>query len=209
MEEEIKKAVNEVKNTKRNFTQSVELTINLKDLDFKQPEGRVRGEVVLPKGRGKPTHIGVFAEGDMAQRAKKQKLDVYNKENIEEMGKDRKKAKEIAENHEFFVAQADLMPLIGRTLGPVLGRRNKMPRPVPPVASLEPVVEKLENTVAIDSKNNPAFHCFIGTEKMSETDLAENAMAVISTVERLLPKGDNNIASIYMKTTMGKPVKVM
>lgn len=209
MEEEIKKAAEEVKNTKRNFMQSVDLSINLKDLDFKQPESRVRSEVVLPKGRGKPIRIGVFAEGDMAQRAKKLGLDVYTKEDIEELGKDKKKAKAVADSHEFFIAQADLMPLIGRLLGPVLGRRNKMPKPVPPVAPLEPIAEKLKNTVAIDSKNHPVFHCSIGTEQMSEADLTENALAVITTVERILPKGESNIASVYVKTTMGKPVRVI
>ncbi len=209
MEEPIKKAVQEIKNTKKKFTQTVEVSIHLKDLDFKQPEGRIRSEVVLPKGRGKPVHIGVFAEGDMAQRAKKLKLDVYTKEDIEALGADKKKAKEMAESHEFFIAQADLMPLIGRMLGPVLGRRNKMPRPVPPMAPLDPLVQKLENTVAIDSKNNPVVHFIIGTEKMSDDDLAENAATAISTVERLLPRGEANISSVFMKTSMGKPVQVI
>jgi large subunit ribosomal protein L1 len=209
MEDNVKRAVKELKNTKRNFVQSVEVSITLRDLDFKQPESRIRAEVALPKGRGKPTQIGVFAEGDMAQQAKKQKLDVYSKDDIEELGKNRKKAKQIAETHEFFVAQADLMPLIGRMLGPVLGRRNKMPKPIPPVAPLEPLVTKLRDTVAVDSKNNPVVHCYVGTEKMSEDDLAENALAVINTVERMLPRGEGNISSIHMKTSMGKPVKVV
>ena len=209
MEDDIEKAVKEVKNTKRNFTQSVEIAINLKDLDFKKPESRVRGEVVLPNGRGKPSRIGVFAEGDMAQQAKKQNLDVYSKEDIGDMGKDKKKAKQVAESHEFFVAQADLMPMIGRTLGPVLGRRNKMPKPIPPVAPLEPMVEKLVNTVAIDSKNNPVIHCYVGTEIMADDALAENAATVIHAVERLLPRGEGNISSVFLKTTMGKPIKVI
>lgn len=209
MEDDVKRAVKELKNTKRNFVQSVDVSITLRDLDFKQPESRIRTEVALPKGRGKPTQIGVFAEGDMAQQAKKQKLDVYSKDDIEELGKNRKKAKQIAETHEFFVAQADLMPLIGRMLGPVLGRRNKMPKPIPPVAPLEPLVTKLRDTVAMDSKNNPVVHCYVGTEKMSEDDLAENALAVINAVERMLPRGEGNISSIYMKTSMGKPVRVV
>lgn len=209
MEDNIKMAVKEVKNTKRGFTQSVEVSITLKDLDLKQPESRIRSEVVLPKGRGKPVRIAVFAEGDMAQRAKKQKVDVYSKEDIEDMGKNRKKAKKIAETHEFFIAQADFMPLIGRTLGPVLGRRNKMPKPLPPMAPLEPLIEKFKKTVAIDSKNQPVVHSLIGTEDMSDTDLAENALAVINTVERELPRGEGNIAAVYMKTTMGKPIKVI
>jgi large subunit ribosomal protein L1 len=178
-------------------------------LDFKLPESRIRSEVVLPTGKGKSVHIGVFAEGDMAQRARKLKLDVYSKEEIEELGKDKKRAKNVADTHDFFIAQANLMPSIGRSLGPVLGRRNKMPKPVPPVAPLEPLVETLKKTVAIDSKNQRVVHCMIGIEDMSEADLTENAMAVITAVERQLPRGEGNISAIYMKTTMGKPVRVI
>jgi large subunit ribosomal protein L1 len=209
MEDDVKKAVKEVKNTKKNFTQSVEISLNLKELDFKLPESRIRSEVVLPTGKGKSVHIGVFAEGDMAQRARKLKLDVYSKEEIEELGKDKKRAKNVADTHDFFIAQANLMPSIGRSLGPVLGRRNKMPKPVPPVAPLEPLVETLKKTVAIDSKNQRVVHCMIGIEDMSEADLTENAMAVITAVERQLPRGEGNISAIYMKTTMGKPVRVI
>jgi large subunit ribosomal protein L1 len=206
---DMKKAIEKAKNTKRNFTQSVDLSITLKDLDFKQPESRVRSEVALPHGRGKPVRIGVFAEGDMAQRAKKMGLDVYSQEDIGKLGENKKKAKKIAEEHEFFFAQADLMPTIGRMLGPVLGRRNKMPTPVAPMAPLEPLVEKFTKTVAIDSKNRPVIHCSIGTEKMSNEELVENAMAVINTVERQLPRRGNNIDTVYLKTTMGNPVKVV
>lgn len=209
MEDRVKEAIKNVKNAQCNFVQSVELTINLKDLDFKQPESRVRGEISLPKGKGKPTRIGVFAEGDMAQQGKKQGLDVYSKEDINELGENKKQAKLVAESHDFFIAQADLMPTIGRTLGPVLGRRNKMPKPIPPVAPLEPLVEKMQQTISIDSKNKPVFHCVIGTEEMPDDDLAENAITVINAIERMLPGGENNISSIYLKTTMGKPIKVM
>ena len=209
MESTVKEAIKNLKNTKRNFVQSIELAINLKDLDLKQPESRVRVEVSLPKGKGKPTRVGVFAEGDMAQQGKKQGLDVFSKEEIDELGQDKRKAKLIAESHEFFIAQADLMPAIGRSLGPVLGRRNKMPKPVPPVAPLEPLLKKMQQSINIDSKNKPVIHCIIGTEEMSDDDLVENALAVITAVERLLPGGENNISSIYMKTTMGKPIKVM
>ncbi|MBU7044023.1 MAG: 50S ribosomal protein L1 [Theionarchaea archaeon] len=209
MEDRVKEAIKNVKNAQRNFVQSVELTINLKDLDLKQPESRVRGEISLPNGKGKPTRIGVFAEGDMAQQGKKQGLDVYSKEDIDELGENKKQAKLVAESHDFFIAQADLMPTIGRTLGPVLGRRNKMPKPVPPVAPLEPLVEKMQQTINIDSKNKPVVHCVIGTEEMPDDDLAENAITVINAIERMLPGGENNISSIYLKTTMGKSIKVM
>jgi len=48
----------------------------------------------------------------------------------------------------------------------------------------------------------------IGRKNMDAKDIAENAAAVIKSVESRLERGWQNIASIYMKTTMGHSVKV-
>jgi large subunit ribosomal protein L1 len=42
---------------------------------------------------------------------------------------------------------------------------------------------------------------------MYDSDLAINAFAVISAIEKKLPNGEKNIKKILIKTTMGKPVK--
>ena len=55
----------------RNFTQSMEMGINLQGLDMKKTQNRIKEDFVLPNGRGKDVKIGVFASGDMALRAKR------------------------------------------------------------------------------------------------------------------------------------------
>ena len=42
---------------------------------------------------------------------------------------------------------------------------------------------------------------------MEDADLAANAHAVISAVEKKLPNGDKNFKRILVKTTMGKIIK--
>ena len=49
--------------------------------------------------------------------------------------------------------------------------------------------------------------CKIGDETMEDADLAANAHAVISAVEKKLPNGDKNFKRILVKTTMGKIIK--
>ncbi|MFQ5891478.1 MAG: 50S ribosomal protein L1, partial [Candidatus Methanofastidiosia archaeon] len=116
MKKEIAKALKEARKGKpRNFTQSVELAITLQNLDFKKPDSRVKGDVVLPHGRGKSLKIGAFAEGDMGVRARKAGLKVFSKKDIQSLSEDKKKAKKIVSEHEFFIAQTDLMPLVGKT----------------------------------------------------------------------------------------------
>lgn len=212
MTQEILEAVKEAKEQSkpRNFTQSIDIVMNIKDLDVKKPENRFDEEVTLPNGRGKDVKISFIADGELAVQAKNAGIDlVVTKEELEELGKDRKKAKKVANSIDFFVAQADMMPLVGRFLGPVLGPRKKMPKPVPASAKAEPIIERLQNTVKIGIKDQATIQTLVGTQEMSDEQIAENIEAVLAILDRNLEKGRNQIKSMFIKTTMGSVVRVI
>jgi len=206
----LKKAVKEAKEKgkPRNFTQSIDIVINLKDVSFKDPKNKMKQELVLPHGKGREVKIGVFAEGDMAIRGKKLGLQIFSKKEMGSISKDKRKARKMANTYDFFIAQADMMPLIGKALGPVLGRRNKMPVIVPPTAPLEPIVEKLKNSIRINTGDTPIVQAIIGNEKMDNDKIVENGMAVLNAVKRKY-EGMNVLKSVYVKTTMGPTIKVI
>ena len=194
----------------RNFTQSIDVIINLKDIDVRRPENRFNEELALPNGRGKPIKIGVIADGELAVSAKNAGIDlVISKDDLQEFGKDRKAAKKVANSVDSFIAQADMMPLVGRFLGPVLGPRNKMPKPVPASAKIEPLLERVGSTIKVGIKNQPSIQILVGTQDMSDEDLAENIEAVLAILEKKKKKGRNQIKSMYIKTTMGSVVRVI
>ena len=206
--EAVKKAKDESK--PRNFTQSIDVVITIKDLDVKKPENRIDEEVLLPNGRGKDVKIAFIADGELALQAKNAGADmVINKGELEEMGKDRKEAKKIANRHDFFVAQADMMPLVGRFLGPVLGPRKKMPKPVPATIKPEPIMERLKSTVKVRIKDQPVIQALVGTQDMEDELIAANIDAVLAVLDQKLEKGRNQIKSMYVKTTMGPVVRVI
>jgi len=206
--EAVKKAKEESK--PRNFTQSVDVVITIKDLDVKKPENRIDEEVLLPNGRGKDVKIAFIADGELALLAKNAGADmVINKGELEEMGKDRKEAKKIANRHDFFVAQADMMPLVGRFLGPVLGPRKKMPKPVPATIKPEPIMERLKSTVKVRIKDQPVIQALVGTQDMDDELIAANIEAVLGVLDQKLEKGRNQIKSMYVKTTMGPVTRVI
>ncbi|KYH39042.1 MAG: 50S ribosomal protein L1 [Candidatus Hecatellales archaeon B24] len=208
--ERLKKALEEAAGkAKRNFTQSMELIVKIKDVDLKRPENRFNELVELPNPHGKNVKICVIASGQMAVEAKKVGADaVLQKDDLERLAGDRKAARELAKDYDFFAAEAPLMPLVGRILGPLLGPRGKMPTPIPPNSPLSPVVERFRRTIRIRLKDQPTIQCRIGNEKMEASKLAENALAVIRRLEEKLEKGARNIDKVYVKTTMGSPVKV-
>jgi large subunit ribosomal protein L1 len=194
---------------KRKFTQSVELAVNLQNLDLSIPKNRIDEEVLLPKGRGRAPKIAVFATGELASRAKKVADLVIPPEEIEKIAGDKRRAKKLANEYQFFLAEAPLMPTIGKTLGQVLGPRGKMPRALPPNADPTNVVNNLRNSVRVRSRDRPTFHTAVGTEAMSPDDLADNAHLVLERIQAKLERGRFNLGSVYVKTSMGPAVKVM
>ena len=202
------KIVEAIKNSsERKFKQSVEVIFNFKNMNIEDADKKLNTNVFLPKGRGKDVKVGVFAEGDMNLRAKKLSKHVLNLKELQEYAKGKRKMRVLASKCYGFIAQMDLMPHVGKSWGVVLAPRGKMPQPIPGNADLEPVMKRIKNSVRLKSKKIPTVQAAIGTADMTPEDLAENGMAIYSEINKKIPK--ENIASIYVKTTMGKTVKVV
>lgn len=208
LEEAISKAVEMAK--PRKFVETVEMAVNLRNVDMRKPENRIDAIVTLPHGLGKPRKVGAFARGEMALKAKEAGADiVLSLEDIDKLAQNKREAKKLAKRIDFFIAEAPLMPEIGRKLGPILGPRGKMPQPLPPLADPKPIIEKLRKSVKIRTRDKPVFHAPIGKRDMDVEKLAENALEILKVVES---KYDNPllvVKSIYVKTTMGPAVRVI
>lgn len=192
---------------KRNFKQSVELILVLKDIDPKSQEAKVRETVFLPKDINKEVKICVIAEGEMAIKAREAgTYRVLTKADLSSV--DKKAAKKIASECDWVLVRSDLMGLTGKILGPALGPRGKVPVPVPVNVEISTIIERYKKAVYVKNKDQLQVSCRIGTEDMDPRDIAENALAVISAVEAKLPNHDKNIGEIIVKTTMGPPVKM-
>lgn len=195
--------------TPRGFRQSVDLAINLEGVDPKRSDARISEEVILPHGAGRPRRVAIFAEGELARLAREAGADlVLGRRDIDSLGGDKKLAKRVAEEYDFFLAQAELMPLVGRRLGPVLGPRGKIPKPIPSTADPKPAIERYRRSVRLRMRDQPTLHTTIGNEGMADEELAANARAVVEAVERRLEGGRGRIGSVFIKTTMGEPVEV-
>ena len=205
-------AIKEVKekSKKRKFTQSVELILNLKDIDMKSPEGRIQERIELPhQSPEKPNKICVIATGELALKAKRAKADlVIGKDELAGLAGRKKDLRKIANDYNFFMAEAPLMPRVGKTLGPALGPRGKMPVPVPPTADISGLIKRYRKMVFVRMRNQPVIRCRVGTESMKEEEIAENVQTVLRVIEGKLKRGTKNIKTVYIKTSMGKPVKI-
>jgi len=205
--EGVKKALEEAPD--REFVESVELAINLRDIDLSQPENRIDEEIVLPHGRGKEIKVGVFGSGELALQARDVADTVIEPDRIEDLSDDKREARKLAEEHQFFLAEPSIMPVIGRELGSILGPQGKMPNPITPDDDIEDVVKSLKGTVHVRSGDRRTFHAPVGTVKLEEEEIADNVDTVMRRIIQNLDRREINIASVYVKTTMGPAVRIM
>ncbi|MEM4366987.1 MAG: hypothetical protein QW035_02550 [Candidatus Anstonellales archaeon] len=207
MKDKIVKALEQIERGKRKFRQSVELVINFKGVDFSKPENRVNATISLPNGRGaKKWKVGVIGDENFVREAEKAGADkLIRKEDLDALSSDSKALKELIRDYTL-LAQPQLMGEVAKKIGKFLGPRNKMPKPV--LGKLKESIEKARNEVrvATKGKNLPVLHAFIGTEDMSNEELAENAMAVYEELKKAV--GAQAISKLYVKFTMSKAVRV-
>ena len=189
----------------KKFTQAVELIITLKDIDVKK--GFSLNEVViLPHPSSKKASVCVLGSGDMALRSKKANAEkVIEPEELDRINTNKREAKKLTKKFDFFIADTSLMSKVGKSLGQYLGPKGKMAAPVVFNSPIENMLKRFGNSVRIRAKAQLNASCKIGDESMKDTDLSENALAVVSTIEKKLPNGDKNVRNIMIKLTMGKP----
>ncbi len=202
MIEQIQRALDELKkNEKRNFTQTIDLVISLKGVDLKKSENKFVEDFALPHGRGKNANVVVFSDNLNGLDC-----DILTGADIQRYGGDKREARRLADNTDFFFSEAVLIPSIGRFLGQVLAPRGKMPKVI--IGDPKGIVDHSKNSVRITVKNAPVIQCFVGREDMDNKKVAENVESILKFLETKLPRGRQNIGKVLLKYTMSKPVKV-
>lgn len=191
----------------RKFKQSLELIMVFKDIDVKKGFA-INETVQLPKKLNQPASVCVIASGDLGLKAKSANADmVVDSAQLNQIGTNKRESRKLINGYDFFLADTQLMANVGKTLGQFMGPRGKMPTPVPFNAPIDSILERFRSSIRVRLRNSLSLACKIGDETMSDDDLAANANAVITTIEKKLPSGDKNIKKVMVKTTMGKVAK--
>lgn len=197
---------------KRKFSQAVDLIVGLKDLDMKKPEQQVDFFITLHHDTGRRMKVCAFVAAELMDEAKAGCDMVIIPDEFAKYTK--QKAKALAEQYDFFIAQATIMTKVAATFGRYLGVRGKMPNPkagcvVPPKgANIKALVEKLQKTLKVSAKKVPVIQLRVGTEGMDEDKVADNIIYIYDQIIHHLPGEKNNIKVVYLKLTMGKPIKL-
>ena len=211
-EKSVKKALTELRKTikKRKFSQTIDLIVAFKDIDMAKVP-KLEQYVSLPSGLGKDTKICALVGNESEDGAKSADRVILSSDF--DKFKEKRDIKKLAREYDYFVAQADMMPKVAQVFGRYFGPVNRMPSPkagcvVPPRSNISSLVGRLRRTVRLVANKIPMFQVPVGIETQDDAELTKNILAVMSSVENVLPNGRNNIGKIYIKSTMSKAVKL-
>lgn len=207
-ESQMQKMIQEAKEASkdRNFVESVEIIVVFKDIDVKK--GFQINEVVQLPQIGSDAAVCVLAGGDMGTKAKEANAAaVVDADELGRLSTDRRAARKFINKYDFFLADTQIMPTVGKSLGQLLGPRGKMPTPVPFNAPIESFLQRFKKSIRVRVRGSLSISSKIGSQSMDDASLAANAMVVLRTIEKKLPNGEKNIRDVMIKTTMGKIIK--
>ncbi|BCU70808.1 50S ribosomal protein L1 [Stygiolobus caldivivus] len=206
--EALKQALDPSNNPKRGFTQSVDIIVTFKGVDMKKGELKLREIVPLPKPPTKARRVLVVPSFEQLESVKRASPNmILTKEELQKLQGQKRPVKKLARQNDWFLIAQDSMALAGRIIGPALGPRGKFPVPLPNSSDVTEYVNRFKRSTLVKTKDQPHVQAFIGTEDMKPDDLADNAIAVLNTIENKA-RVEANLRAIYVKTTMGKVVKV-
>ena len=207
-ESQMQEMVQEAKGSSkdRNFVESVEIIVVFKDIDVKK--GFQINEVVQLPQIGSDAAVCVLAGGDMGTKAREANATaVVDADELGRLSTDKRAARKFINKYDFFLADTQIMPTVGKSLGQLLGPRGKMPTPVPFNAPIEAFLQRFKKSIRIRVRGSLSISSKIGNQSMDDASLAANAMVVLRTIEKKLPNGEKNIRDVMIKTTMGKIIK--
>lgn len=204
------KEMREGKKKDRKFVETVELQVSLKDYDPNKDK-RFAGSVRLPNVPRPNLKICIIADAKHAQevQAKNINIAVSDMDSLKKFNKDKKLIKTWAKKYTLLLASDSLIKQVPAVLGPILQRINRFPQVVSHNTPLLNQVEDVRASVKFQLKKVTCFGCAVGRVDMTDEELRENIMMALNFLASLLKKGWHNLKTVFIKTTMGKPISLL
>merc|ERR1712010_394583 len=192
---------------KREFLETIELQIGLKNYD-PQKDKRFAGNIKLPHIPRPKMRVCVLGDAFHCEKAASLGIEFKNAEGLKNFNKNKKLIKKFAKKYHAFVASEALIKQIPRLLGPGLNKAGKFPTLVQQQEGLDTKVDEVKATIKFQLKKVICLNVAIGHCGMDTQLILENLKLAINFLVSLLKKNWQNVKVLYLKSTMGKPQRL-
>ncbi len=201
----VPEAIDQVlKNASAKFNETIELHIYL-GIDPRKSDQNVRGTVVLPNGTGKEVKVIAFVKADREKEALEAGAIEAGAEELVN------KVKGGWTGFDVCVATPDMMGMLGKGLGRVLGPKMPNPKAGTVTKEIGKTVKELKlGKVQYRGDKQGTLHSSIGKRDFGAAKLAENLAVLLDAVIKAKPataKG-TYLRSVTLTSTMGPSVRI-
>lgn len=194
---------------KRNFVETIELIVTLKNYDPAKDK-RFSGTLRLPTIPRPKFSVCVLGNAKHLEESKAANVASMSADDLGKLNKNKKLVKKLAQKYHAFLASADLIRKIPRLLGPGLNKAGKFPSALSNNDSISSKVEDLQASVKfqLKSKKSTAVSVAVANVGMPKEEIARNIVMSVNFFVGLLKKNWQNVRKVYIKTTMGPVFRV-
>ncbi|TDG41227.1 hypothetical protein AWZ03_012356 [Drosophila navojoa] len=192
---------------KRNFLETVELQIGLKNYD-PQKDKRFSGTVKLKHIPRPKMKVCILGDQQHCDEAKANGVEFMDAEALKKLNKNKKLVKKLAKSYDAFLASESLIKQIPRLLGPGLNKAGKFPALLSHQESMMAKIEEVKSTIKFQMKKVLCLSVAVGHVGMKQDELTQNVSLSINFLVSLLKKNWQNVRSLHIKSSMGPPQRL-
>ena len=200
-----------VDHKQRKFKETIDLQIGLKDLDLNKDK-RFSGVVKLPHVVRPRLKVCVIADAVHSEQCKKLNIDFITTDalskKIEPGDKKGKQLKKWCRHYKLLFVSESIVNQLPKLGGQFYSRWGKFPFVIKTNEQVKNKIDEQLASVKFQLKKVLCLAVAVGNVDMTEDQIKQNLDLTINFLVSLLKKGWNNIKSLYIKTTMGKPVSL-
>lgn len=205
--ESITKGGEELNGKKRNFVETIEMQVTLKNYD-PQREKRFSGTFKLPTVPRPNMRCCMLGNAAHCEQAERIGIDHMSVEDLKKLNKNKKLVKKLAKKYDFFLASSNMIKQIPRLLGPGLTKAGKFPTLLGPSDDMQEKIDEVKSTIKFQMKKVMCLNVAVGNVELSKQENTVNVQLAANFLASLLKKQWQNIGVIYIKSTMGPSIQI-
>jgi large subunit ribosomal protein L10Ae len=192
------------KENKKNFTETIELQVALKNYDPNKDK-KLAGTIRLPIAPKQKYTICVIGDAKHIEDAKKANVPSMSQDDLKKLKKDKKLVKKLANQYDAFLASSSLIRMIPRLLGPGLNKAGKFPSVLGANDDINEkvVAQKASIKFQLKSKKAMCLGVAVANVSMTQEQVQVNITLAVNFLISLLSKNWQQIKRLYIKSTMG------
>jgi large subunit ribosomal protein L10Ae len=192
---------------KRNFQETIELQIGLKNYDTKKDK-RFAGSVKLQHVPRPNMKVAILGNAVHIAEAEKLGVEKYDVDALKKFNKQKKPIKKFAKKYDAFLASDTIIKTIPRILGPGLNKAGKFPTLLAASDDMDDKIKEIQSTIKFQLKKVLCMAAAVGHVNMPEDEVTANTVLAVNFLVSLLKKHWQNVKSLHLKSTMGKPIRI-